>query len=124
MDIKPHAILRCRQIEAIIRPHNARARARIVALTGFNCPDQEYLSRHYVILFPPNVTVTRNCCVNLTHPSPVLHAAYRSDRVLRSLAPTANSTDTQLRNCPRISSTGPLSGREGPPNTSFNYTRE
>lgn len=55
--------------------HAARARRRT---HGFNCPGEEYLSRRYIILFPPNVTVTRNCCVNLTHPSPVFHAAYRS----------------------------------------------
>lgn len=105
------AILRCRQITAIILPRRERARRR--PTHGFNCPGEEYLSRRYIILFPPNVTVTRNCCVNLTHPSP--------DRVLRSLAPTANSTDTQLRNCPRISSTSPFSPRRGPSTSRLNY---
>lgn len=74
------------------------------------------------LLFPSNVTVTRNCCVNLTHTPPSCTFCVSADRVLRSLAPTANSTDTQLRNCPRISSTGPLRAK-GPSTRRLTHVR-
>lgn len=117
MDIKPHAILRFRQIAAIILPHGvcARARARVVALTVLIVRTKSiYLG---IILYYIPAERDRNPQLLRQLNASVARAPrdVSADRVLRSLAPTANSTDTQLRNCPRISSTGPLFARKGPP---------
>lgn len=103
-DIKS-SILRFQRITAII----------ILRRDDFNCSDTNFFPGSRTEAFIStryysrrNVTVTRNCCVNLTHTPPSCTLCVSADRVLRSLAPTASSTNTQLWNCPRISSTGPL----------------
>lgn len=112
MDIKPRAILRCRQIAAIILPRAARAHIVVLTVLIVSGPRVFISTLHYII--PAERDRNPQLLRQLNAPVARAPRGISADRVLRSLAPTANSTDTQLRNCPRISSTGPLSARKGP----------